>query len=54
MYCGHGQGRAGLRLRWLFEEQPTDKMPKMNGLKMIETAIKDQQFYSLVLTSYSD
>ena len=25
----------------------------MNGLKMIETAIKDQQFYSLVLTSYS-
>ena len=30
------------------------KMPKMNGLKMIETAIKDQQFYSLVLTSYSE
>ena len=30
------------------------KMPKMNGLKMIETAIKEQHFYSLVLTSYSE
>ena len=42
-------------LETIRREQPdivlTDiKMPKMNGLKMIETAIKDQQFYSLVLT----
>ena len=46
-------------LETIRREQPdivlTDiKMPKMNGLKMIETAIKDQQFYSLVLTSYSE
>ena len=46
-------------LETIRREQPdivlTDiKMPKMNGLKMIETAIKDQHFYSLVLTSYSE
>ena len=57
-YCGHGQGWAE-GLETIRREQPdivlTDiKMPKMNGLKMIETAIKDQQFYSLVLTSYSE
>ena len=46
-------------LETIRREQPdivlTDiKMPKMNGLKMIETAIKEQHFYSLVLTSYSE
>jgi len=55
-----GTARDGAEgLETIRREQPdivlTDiKMPKMNGLKMIETAIKDQHFYSLVLTSYSE
>ena len=30
------------------------KMPKMNGLKMVEEGLKRGHFYSLVLTSYSE
>ena len=55
-----GKAKDGAEgLETIRREQPdivlTDiKMPKMNGLKMIETAIKEQHFYSLVLTSYSE
>lgn len=30
------------------------RMPKMNGLKMLEAALKERHFYALVLTSYSE
>ncbi len=46
-------------LETIRREQPdivlTDiRMPKMNGLKMVEKALKERHFYSLVLTSYSE
>lgn len=50
-------GAEGLEV--IRKEQPdivlTDiKMPKMTGLKMVEEALKERHFYSLVLTSYSE
>ncbi len=30
------------------------KMPRIDGLKMLETALREQNFYSIVLTSYSE
>lgn len=50
-------GVEGLRL--IQELKPdlviTDiKMPMMNGLEMLEKALENHQFYSIILTSYSD
>lgn len=50
-------GAEGLEV--IRKEEPdivlTDiKMPKMDGLSMVEAALKERRFYSLVLTSYSE
>lgn len=52
-----GDGLEGLNL--IREKKPdlviTDiKMPMMNGLEMLEEALKDHQFQSVILTSYSE
>lgn len=55
-----GEASDGLEGLRLIEERKPDlviadiKMPVMNGIEMLEAALKDHRFHSIILTSYSE
>ncbi|MEN6315470.1 MAG: response regulator [Clostridiaceae bacterium] len=55
-----GEASDGLEGLRLIEEKKPDlviadiKMPVMNGIEMLETALKEHKFHSIILTSYSE
>lgn len=55
-----GEACDGIQGLKLIQEQKPDlvitdiKMPVMNGLEMLESGLEFHQFYSVILTSYSD